>query len=457
MLRGLPRLLGVSRLVAVAVAAVMVAVACEVGVAVGSASSLARRVVRCQAGSYAGLAANLVSVASPDLRYLAVARGPVDTVVSVLELATGRVRSVQVGGSQPNIRLVWSTDGRRLAFPLPGVQLGIMSVATGAVQRFTPGPPASAYGFLPVAWSPDGHTLLLSYPDPVLGADDYRQARLALYNLDDGSVRDLGVGRGGSFSPDGTRLAFYGPGSLPVIADVATGSVTQLVAPPGPQTQWGGGGWRGLFGSIGWSPDGQWIAYVEPTDAVYSGPTPLMLAAVDGSGARELGRIDNGAGVPPAGRFFSGARALTWTPKGIVTMGSPRGDHSYRPMWVDPAAGATRALLASRPGYTAWLLGTSPVSLRSLYALSGPSPTGKGGASVELGLRTVAVDGTGDRPLLPCTSPGNALVLGTAFNDVITTRNGKPDTVRCGAGTDTVTADTIDTVSGDCEQVRRAA
>ena len=42
-------------------------------------------------------------------------------------------------------------------------------------------------------------------------------------------------------------------------------------------------------------------------------------------------------------------------------------------------------------------------------------------------------------------------------NDTIDARDGEADSVSCGVGTDTVTADPADTVGGDCEHVNRAA
>ena len=44
-------------------------------------------------------------------------------------------------------------------------------------------------------------------------------------------------------------------------------------------------------------------------------------------------------------------------------------------------------------------------------------------------------------------------ISGDAGNDTITARDGKPDVVTCGTGTDTVAADSRDTVSPDCESV----
>ena len=50
---------------------------------------------------------------------------------------------------------------------------------------------------------------------------------------------------------------------------------------------------------------------------------------------------------------------------------------------------------------------------------------------------------------------GADLIDGGAGNDRITARDGQRDTVHCGTGTDTVTADKTDTISRDCETVTR--
>jgi Ca2+-binding RTX toxin-like protein len=44
---------------------------------------------------------------------------------------------------------------------------------------------------------------------------------------------------------------------------------------------------------------------------------------------------------------------------------------------------------------------------------------------------------------------------GGAGDDVLSARDGARDTIRCGAGRDTVTADRLDTVARDCERVSR--
>jgi Ca2+-binding RTX toxin-like protein len=51
--------------------------------------------------------------------------------------------------------------------------------------------------------------------------------------------------------------------------------------------------------------------------------------------------------------------------------------------------------------------------------------------------------------------PGKDLIYGDAGNDTISARDGAHDTIHCGTGRDTVYADKLDTVSRDCEVVRR--
>jgi Ca2+-binding RTX toxin-like protein len=52
-------------------------------------------------------------------------------------------------------------------------------------------------------------------------------------------------------------------------------------------------------------------------------------------------------------------------------------------------------------------------------------------------------------------SLGSDRFTGNTGNDTIRARDGKADTVACGAGTDRVTADRTDKVAGDCERVSR--
>jgi hypothetical protein len=51
---------------------------------------------------------------------------------------------------------------------------------------------------------------------------------------------------------------------------------------------------------------------------------------------------------------------------------------------------------------------------------------------------------------------GKDTLEGGGGNDQLGARDGVADAVRCGAGVDTVTADTVDSVSSDCESVSRA-
>ena len=52
--------------------------------------------------------------------------------------------------------------------------------------------------------------------------------------------------------------------------------------------------------------------------------------------------------------------------------------------------------------------------------------------------------------------PGTDLLDGGPGNDTINARDGQRDTIRCGTGKDTVTADKNDAVDRDCETIKRA-
>ena len=49
---------------------------------------------------------------------------------------------------------------------------------------------------------------------------------------------------------------------------------------------------------------------------------------------------------------------------------------------------------------------------------------------------------------------GADILEGASQDDTINSRDGSPDTVICNGGTDTVLADTLDTISPSCENVQ---
>ena len=110
--------------------------------------------------------------------------------------------------------LLLSPDGRHLASG-PGLE-GANADGSGRIAVFdlTTGKATEYDGDTPIAWSPDGRSLL-NYATPLLLADpEVRQLQLRLLDLATGTVRELpkihGIFRPGNFvafSPDGARVA----------------------------------------------------------------------------------------------------------------------------------------------------------------------------------------------------------------------------------------------------------
>ena len=73
------------------------------------------------------------------------------------------------------------------------------------------------------------------------------------------------------------------------------------------------------------------------------------------------------------------------------------------------------------------------------------------GVVVDLGTGLASQDGDGSQDTLSNIENIN----GTAQADVISARDGQPEQITCGAGEDSVTADSTDVVASDCEHVAR--
>jgi Ca2+-binding RTX toxin-like protein len=81
--------------------------------------------------------------------------------------------------------------------------------------------------------------------------------------------------------------------------------------------------------------------------------------------------------------------------------------------------------------------------------------TGSGDDSITGNAATNLLKGAGGADVLT-GGPGKDTLEGGGGNDQLAARDGVADSVRCGAGVDTATADTVDSVSSDCESVSRA-
>lgn len=208
-------------------------------------------------------------------------------------------------------------------------------------------------GYGMFTWSPDGTRLAYS------GGDD-----LIVVRADGTGRTTLPAGRGAlapAWSPDGTRLAFSrsGGGSYVVRAD-GSGSAT-LVDPLGQLVGWtpdsrlvvistppssyssvivyDAGGGRKVLASDGYpfvqpapSPDGRLVAYMG---------SPVMVAAVDGSGSRPL--------TPMCCGSESVGSPLAWSPDSRQLAFIDQGD-----IKVVGADGAAERVLAPKANAPAW-------------------------------------------------------------------------------------------------------
>lgn len=205
---------------------------------------------------------------SPDGRWVAYAQGG----VYIRNLESGDVKEIAPG--QPtanNWWVVWSADGRRLAFPQPDVKtkvgaIKIHDLTTGETVA-VPGLDASKLYVLD--WSHDGRYFL----------GNHERNTLELVTIKDGTMRTLSdsiwQGQRASFSPDNRFVTFargkYGSESA-YTQPIAGGPRHRVADARG-----------GVYLHPLWSPDGRAIAYQQPsgiwvvpvTNGVASGPGRL--------------------------------------------------------------------------------------------------------------------------------------------------------------------------------------
>jgi dipeptidyl aminopeptidase/acylaminoacyl peptidase len=360
---------------------------------------------------------------APNGKRLAVGRtaGVNRMALSSVSLATGRERRLVDDLPLFANGFAWAPDSTRLAvvdadMSVAGgdLSLSVVNATTGRVEPvLAPGTGGALNG-----WSPEGSRLLLTRLASQSPAAPMRE--VLLVDLPDGSIRALGDGWNGSFSPDGHSIALF-EGYGVHLVDVDTGARRTIAARHGQ-----------LQSDIAWSADGRQIAYAD-------GDTPgigrLAVTAVDGSGTRLVGATFS---TP----IWSGGD-LVWTPGSRVLGGIAV---------YEVAARHTRLLNPLPPKLASMsyigVVGVFPGGGRVVYAVYSRSRS--------QGFRSVGLDGRGDRPLLPCRGLGHgSRVLGTAAADVINTRNSSRDGVSCGGSVDTVVADPADRIDRDCERVRR--
>ena len=368
------------------------------------------------------------SIASPPGAYLAdFAPDGRSLAVAVPQFASAVIERISVDGrdlgplatsfDSPPKKLLWSPDGRQLAWLKRTEELDVVVPSTGVTRRLVPAPQTQLHYTELDGWSADGSTVLYTR------GDDPNNSSLYLLDVATDESRRLVGGRYAAWSPDGTWIAFIAPdltanrnevlGSLDVIHPDGTGLRTLVHAPA-------------LYDLV-WSPDSTQIVYEWAIDV----ESHIRIVSVAGGPVRDLTE-----GIGP----------LFWAPTGIFLAGLQPDLPPYA-FRVDPATGAKHGFAHTFSTVAA----VAPDGKTVAYAIANPQGNPPGG------IRLVDYSGKDDRPLLDCSgTPGPDRVIGTRLGDVIDVRGGGVDSVVCGRGYDVVYADRRDYVARDCERVIRS-
>lgn len=168
----------------------------------------------------------------------------------------------------------WSPDGSRLTFASwrmePGdsvatVHTYIMRADGSAQRRLSGASPGVSSG---AAWAPDGRHLVVAR---AVGEDD---SQLFLTDTAGATVRQLTRGAGfrgaPSYSPDGSKIAFYASrgDTSNVVVISAQGGEPRIVA-------------RGQSWYPRWSPGGRWLVYTSAVEGGDPGDLDVMALALD--------------------------------------------------------------------------------------------------------------------------------------------------------------------------------
>lgn len=344
----------------------------------------------------------------------------------------------------------WSPDGRRLAFLRERccsagsfAELRVMD-PDGGNQVSLAGAEGSGAMITSAAYSPSGRLAYVRGHTDADGNPLAANAELVVANADGSSPQTVFVARDldslsgpVQWSADGTRVAAHatqGSHRYLVLVDPATGQSQAPLA------------WR----DASLSPDFARVASVRddaegtPQLVVQSRPGVLDVRVV-------------GAGTPPEARALL---QFSWAPDGkrlayvtdgecptvlavhVVGVDGANRDRLDHPCRIAGTAHADRLFGTARPD---GLLGFGGND--TIFAGAGPDFV-QGGAGAD----RIAGQSGNDRL---AGGPGRDRVEGGPGRDRIAVRDGERDSVTCGPGADSVTADRLDTIAPDCERVTR--
>ncbi|GIF65295.1 hypothetical protein Ais01nite_33300 [Asanoa ishikariensis] len=216
------------------------------------------------------------------------------SIIAIVGADSDRYRIIKgEADTRAGANTVLSPDGRQIAFSeldSTGPRVRIVDLATGDSRTVDSGIPNTVQ-VVPVAWSPDGRTLVLR--DTLPPNDD----ALSIVTLDGERIRLAEAGEPGSpvaFSPDGARLAFQSGRNVSVV-DLAGRRLSSFTLPP--ETE--------LAGKGAWSADGRTLTMTRHEGMRWS------LRRVDPTTGRDLGALD-----VPAVSGVTAIRLLGWSADG---------------------------------------------------------------------------------------------------------------------------------------------